>query len=264
VIFLSVIYCEHYRQQNDADIIKVFCKPTKNFPIGTNYFYAPAEYEDYIMSKCWYLIKNSGFYVGRHVKSGFDTTLSYLHIEVKNLLNEDTFGYDVNHKNLCEFDDTFENLETIEHKLNQVCKMKQVYGIIDNAKAHYFTPSIRIDGELILGSSKHDELSVCLAQRDLELSKRSYNVDPLNYFRGSDDILDLLRTGKIDSEESKVMLLQKYARNVWYIARYNLFEECEKYHIDIAPYRLNVGGYLIDSSGNLLNPYKNKKASVFN
>ena len=94
--------------------------------------------------------------------------------------------------------------------------------------------------------------------------KRSYNVDPLNYFRGSDDILDLLRTGKIDSEESKVMLLQKYARNVWYIARYNLFEECEKYHIDIAPYRLNVGGYLIDSSGNLLNPYKNKKASVFN
>lgn len=29
----------------DADIIKVFCKPTKNFPIGTNYFYAPAEYD---------------------------------------------------------------------------------------------------------------------------------------------------------------------------------------------------------------------------
>ncbi len=62
--------------------------------------------------------------------------------------------------------------------------MKQGYGIIDNAKAHYFTPSIRIDGELILGSSKHDELVVCLAQRDLELSKRSYNVEPTKLLQG--------------------------------------------------------------------------------
>lgn len=263
-MLLSVTYYEHYRQQDDTDIIKVFCKPTKNFPVGANYFYAPAEYEDYIMSKCWYLIRSSGAYVGRHIKTRFDTTLSYLHIEVKSLLNEDTLGFDVNHKNLCEFDDTFENLETIEHKLNQVCKMKQGYAITDNAKAHYFVPSIKIDGELILGVSTHDELSVCLAQRELELSTRDYNVDPLNYFRGSEDVLDLLRTGKIDKEESKVMLLQKYARNAWYIARYNLFKECEKYHIEITPYKLNVGGYLIDSNGDLLNPYRNKKASVFN
>ena len=48
-----------YRQKDGVDILKVFLKPTKNFPEGRNYFYTDVIAEDLVNQYCWYL-ENSG------------------------------------------------------------------------------------------------------------------------------------------------------------------------------------------------------------
>lgn len=55
---MAVLKKEYYTQLDGTEVIKVILKPTKVFPEGSNYFYAPREAESLVDAYTWSLNKN--------------------------------------------------------------------------------------------------------------------------------------------------------------------------------------------------------------
>ena len=72
-----------------------------------------------------------------------------------------------------------------------------------------------------------------------------YMFDFKKYRRGSEDIIDLERTGQISEEEATYRHILRYSDNAWYMLRYDLEQYYKDNHIPIPEYRLDESGFMI-------------------
>lgn len=79
-----------------------------------------------------------------------------------------------------------------------------------------------------------------------QLGDQYYMFDFKKYRRGSEDILDLERTGQISEEEATYRHIMRYAENAWYYFRYGLQEYYKDNNIPVPKYQLNEQGFMVD------------------
>ena len=248
---------EEYKQMNGVSILKVYCKPTANFPEGYNYFYTPAEAEHIVRSYSWNIVSRTDIskrYVQRSAKiCGKQHTYNFtrdLFIMYHKDCSYDTLVYQIDHVNQCAFDNTDKNMNLVDFKANQnnrffrgyrVNKPNLKYGHI----SYDFQPCVTVQGKLIRPSTTHNEFECCEIQYNLELENYSYLFDFKKYRRGSEDILDLERTGIISEEEATYKHILKYADNAWYYYRYNLRDYFKDNNIPVPKYSLDAQGFMV-------------------
>lgn len=248
-----------------TDILKVFCKPTKNFPEGNNYFYVDVDAEPLVNAYCWYLGgRKPHSYV---LASRSDGRLAYkLHRELAHDYLESYPDYFIDHISMIEFDNCDVNLNFVSNSQNQYnlfCK-----GYANVRSMHGFSPRIKIINDTFypFGQLLKYEDEACRLQHTIEtewlqeqLGSEIYNFSILEYRRGSLDILDLERTGQISHEEANYRHILKYADNAWYYYRYGLQDFFKEHHIPVPEYSLDAEGYMIDKiTGKKLCPFYKK------
>lgn len=258
---MSVVKIEEYRQQNGDDILKVYCKPTKNFPEGENFFYAPADAVDLVQERSWRLDKTKNSYMVR--ASIIYTTVSF-HQELCYFYH----GYHadcIDHVNMIEIDNTNDNLNVVTRQQNALNQFVKGYTFSHSQLRLAFVPKIMCNGKTVrLFSQVHREDEVCILQNEVEqelarveLQKEYYMFDFKKYRRGSEDILDLERTGQISEEEATYRHILKYSDNAWYMLRYGLEDYYKEHNIPIPQYSLDSNGFMIHPiTGQRLCPFK--------
>lgn len=261
MILVAIERIEQYRQLNGTDILKVILKPTKNFPEGSNFFYTETDAEDLVKRYAWYLensgTKNPKRYVMSHGSGDAYSNRILFHRELfKQYAGVDT-ELIIDHFNMVEFDNTDVNLTPVNRQQNTYNKLTRGYTVTDNRYLGgnlYFIPIIGIAGKLKrpFGCKIYKEDEACKLQYELEtvwlkeqLGSDIYNFNILAYRRGSEDILDLERTGQITSEEAIYRHVLKYADNAWYLLRYNMEQYFKDNHIPIPEYKLDADGFMI-------------------
>lgn len=270
---MAVERIEEYKQQNGVDILKVYCKSTKNFPEGKNYFYAPAEAIDLVKENNWYLIKTSALCQARVSAHSlvYKNDSLHFHQELCYFYNG-FYAAMIDHRNLIEIDNIDENLNVVSNSQNTYNQMSKGYVIVKGSgdtkyfdtrlgftfnNKHYELKINSIPEDILtsLGISrknKRTEDKAILARRYLEtetlkliLTKGYYIFDFLECRLGDEDILDLERTGKISEEEATYRHIMKYADNAWYYLRYGLQEYFKDNHIPVPEYSLDEQGFMI-------------------
>lgn len=263
-----------YRQKDGVDILKVFLKPTKNFPEGRNYFYTDVIAENLVNQYCWYLensgIKNPRTYVLSHVTGDADANRIQFHRELYKVYSGvDAGDLIIDHMSMVELDNIDNNLTAVTSQQNMYNRFLKGYQVTSYSyqsnHSKYFTPCIGIGGRNYrpYGFTSRKEDEACILQRKLEtewlqeqLGSNIYSFDLLEYRRGSLDILDLERTGQITHEEANYRHILKYADNAWYYLRYNLEDFFKEHHIPVPEYSLDDEGYMIDKiTGKKLCPF---------
>lgn len=246
---MSVIKIEPHRQQNGTDILKVFCKPTSKFPEGRNYFYTPSEAIDLVQSHAWFLCKSgNGVYVT--ATNSFQDRLC-LHRELYYFYKNQYADY-IDHRDNIETDNINQNLNAVSQQQNILNHFTRGYAIYRRNSKVAFQPQIRFSGiDYRPYSCTPTEVEAChltnLVEQDWlkeKMGSEWYMFDFTKYRRGSEDILDLERTGIISEEEATRRHLLKYADNAWYVYRYNLFELFKYFGIPIPQYTLDTQGFM--------------------
>lgn len=258
---MSVVKIEEYRQQNGDDILKVYCKPTKKFPEGKNFFYTPADAVDLVKERSWGLIKRTNN-VAVAIKKARTTV--YFHRELYNLYR-DCCTDCIDHVNMVEMDNIKGNLNVVTAQQNGLNRFNRVYRIDIFQSSMSFTPSITLNGQINFPFSRmYREDNACIIQNELEqvwlreqLGANWYMFDFKKYRRGSEDILDLERTGQISEEEATYRHILKYSDNAWYMLRYGLENYYKEHNIPIPQYSLDIDGFMIHPiTGQRLCPFK--------
>lgn len=245
---------EEYRQQNGVDILKVILKPTKKFPEGKNYFYAPSEARSLVEKYTWFLHaegKNQA-YVIAGVYSTYHCSTIYFHAKLFGFYNNYAWQGDIDHRDIIEYDNTEQNLEPVTSQQNNFNKLTRGYVFNIKRKPASFTARIKIEGkDYYPYSAVRNEVDVCNAQNYAEqvclrekLGTQYYMFDFKKYRRGSQDILDLERTGQISEEEAIYKHILRYSNNAWYYYRYGLQDYFKQYHIPIPQYSLDEYGFM--------------------
>lgn len=259
---MAIIKIEEYRQKNGDDILKVFCKPTKNFPEGKNFFYAPAEAIDIINNYTWYLQKLGCTDINVVTAHGFNEIFLF-HRELCYLYHRCYVSY-IDHINHVDTDNTDKNLNSVTAKQNLQNSFSKGYSISKLNKTYTrkfsFTPRIRCDdcNHYPFGSSsKRNEDEACILQSQAEqvwlkeqLGDQYYMFDFMKYRKNDTDLLDLERTGVLSEEEATYQYILRYADNAWYYYRYNLAEYFKDNHIPVPKYSLNENGFMIHPTTN--------------
>ena len=250
---MAVERIEEYRQQNGVDILKVWCKPTKNFPEGKNFFYAPAEAVDLVSKYTWFLhmYGKNRVRVLANGKTHQDNSLLF-HSTIFQFYQGYIWQEDIDHRDMVEYDNTDENLEAVTRQQNNFNKMTRGYHIDIRRKPVNFQAQFQISGKLYYPCKAiRNESDACIAQNYAEkvwlqerLGNQYYMFDFFKYRRGSEDILDLERTGQISEEEATYRHILRYADNAWYYLRYGLQDYFKHYHIPVPRYSLDDMGYL--------------------
>lgn len=221
-----VDYVEQY-----GDVLKVYLKPTKEYPNGA-YFYAGIADEDLIYRFRWFLNNNK-------VKAQ-PYNIIYFH---KEIVDADK----VLHKNRVIFDNVRNNLVAGDNQ----SKSYQEFRVGYNRTYKGFQANIKVNGYLRSSGVVHSELEACQLQHYLETEFLKTKVD--NYYmydflldrKGSEEILDLERTGKISREEAVYKHVLKHA-NAWYYFRFGLQDYFKDNHIPVPSYNLDNKGFLVD------------------
>lgn len=285
-----VIMIKDYKQKNGIDILKVYCRPTKSFPDGLNYFYAPVEAIDLVNKYTWFLMRlNKRVMVCASDMKNKKKRTIYFHKELFKFYHGYDWNCEIDHVNLVDFDNTDKNLNAVTYNQNGINKFIRSYGVYyvednvyfrakfnlngvcyiisDYADEIYRRTGIRVSakengllGKFSYSSGKLNEDDVCRVQYELinivSDSKGMYSFDFKKYRRGSEDILDLERTGQISEEEATYRHVLQYADNAWYMLRYNLEQYYKENHIPIPKYSL-------DSNGFMVHPITGKKLCPF-
>ena len=246
---MAIERIEEYRMQNGDDILKVFCKPTKNFPEGKNFFYAPTEAVNLVRGKSWCLAKQGNRVVVTAYKA--NTTIKF-HQELCNFYHSCYVDY-IDHINMVEVDNIDQNLNVVTNQQNGLNRFTRGYQLSKNQLRLAFLPRIRLnDQENYPFSQVHREDEVCILQNEVEqefarikLQEDYYMFDFKKYRRDSKDILDFERTGEISEEEATYRHILKYSDNAWYMLRYGLEEYYKENHIPIPQYSLDSDGFMV-------------------
>lgn len=269
---MAVSKIEEYRQQNGTDILKVYCKPTRAFPNG-GFFYAPAEAINLVNQYSWCLRVN-----GKDLICVIATDNNSVYYQLGKCCHDNVYfhaklfefyqGYKwqgcLDHINLIEIDNTDANLNVVTNQQNRFNAMSRGYRFDTRRKSASFTARIRIDdSEYYPFKPVRNEAEVCSIQNYLEqvwlrekLGTQYYMFDFLKYRRGSQDLLDLERTGVISEEEAVYRHILKYSKNAWYYLRYGLQDYFKQYHIPVPEYSLDEYGFMIHSiTGEKLCPF---------
>ena len=247
---MSVIKIEEYTQQNGVDILKVYCKPTKKFPEGKNFFYAPAEAIGLVNKFTWNLCQKKNRHcitVIANINNMYTTTF---HQELFKFYHGYYWNKDIDHINMIDYDNTDSNLNAVSSSQNRYNTFRKGYSYIKGKnyfRAEVFTMKIIYPFGVTRG-----EDTVCRQQSHLEHNELKdfhnnvwYMFDFKKYRRGSEDILDLERTGQISEEEAIYRHILRYSENAWYMLRYGLEEYYKENHIPIPKYSLDADGFMI-------------------
>lgn len=248
-MIMAVSKIEEYRQQNGVCILKVFLKPTKKFPNG--FFYAPSEALSLVKKYDWYLKQSgNGVYVVAHAVSVYDKN-KYFHKELFKFYQGYDWQEDIEHINMIEFDNTDNNLNAVSRQQNNYNKFTKGYNYRNDCSG--FQPLVTINSKPYRPYSvTYREDEACMKQNYLEqvclreyLGTDFYIFDFLKYRRGSEDLLDLERTGIISEEEATYRHILRYKDNAWFYLRYNLEDYFKQYHIPVPKYSLDEQGFMI-------------------
>lgn len=249
---MAIEKIEEYRQQNGVDILKVYCKPTKVFPEGKNYWYAPAEAIDLVRDYTWFLMRIKQRVVLCTTLYDYYRSINlYFHRELFSFYQGYSWNYEIDHINLIDFDNIDENLNAVTYSQNSLNKFSRNY--LYNKKCGIFYCSTYFKGK----SYNHynhikSEDDACIQQNYIEkvwlkeqLDDQYYIFDFKKYRRGSEGILDLERTGQISEEEATYRHILKYSDNAWYMLRYGLEGYYKENHIPIPAYSLDADGFMV-------------------
>lgn len=258
------------RVEQYGSILKVILKPTKNFPVGRNYFFTEADAEDLVKRYVWYL-ERTGTGQRRYVMSHGGTDANANRIQFHRELYKQYAGQDtdlvIDHLNMIEYDNTDVNLTPVNRRQNVYNKLRRGYTVTDNrhlGENLHFIPTIGIGGKLHrpYGCKVYKEDEACRLQYEVEtvwlkeqLGSDVYTFDIKDCRRGSEELLNLERTGEISSEETTYRHLLKYADNAWYVLRYGLEQYFKENHIPVPEYRLDEGFMIHPVTGQRLCPF---------
>lgn len=258
---MAVEKIEEYKQQNGVDILKVILKPTAKFPEGSNFFYAPADAIGLVRQYTWFLgahRKNQVYVIAHDNDSTYYETgrchqdTIQFHTKLFEYYNNYVWQGDIDHRDLVEYDNTDQNLEPVTRQQNKLNVFSRSYHIDIRLNPASFTAKFGIDGKSYYPyNSVRNEAEVCNLQNYLEkvwlqekLGTQYYMFNFLKYRRGSEDILDLERTGVISEEEATYRHVMKYANNAWYYLRYGLQDYFQQYHIPVPKYKIDEVGFM--------------------
>ena len=264
---MAVLKKEYYTQQNGVKVIKVVLKPTRVFPEGSNYFYAPREAESLVDSYCWYLHKHSkkGIEVIAYNHGWGTSKTLYFHKELFEFYRGYDWNEDIDHISLVELDNTNDNLNAVSHQQNGFNKFVKGYSYRKNK--NHFQAKYKLNGKVYCPfSTTHREDEACIQANYVdkvilkeELGDDYYRFDFLKYRRGSEDILDLERTGQITEDEAIYQHIMRYADNAWYYLRFGLQEYFTEHNIPVPEYNLDADGFMVDRlTGKKLCPFYEK------
>ena len=247
---MAVQKIEEFQQKNGIYILKVICEPTSKFPNG--FFYAPAEAFDLVQKYTWCL-KQAGnrVYVIAHTGSDYCRKTILFHKELFKFYQGYDWNGDIDHLSHIEFENTDETLNAISHQQIRYNMFTRGYSYSNDCG--YFQPRISLNSRNYRPFSViHREDEACMKQHYLEqvwlkekLQDQYYMFDFLKYRRGSEDILDLERTGIISEEEAIYRHILRYADNAWYVLRYGLEDYYKQNHIPIPQYSLDTNGFMV-------------------
>ena len=250
---MAVQRIEEYRQKNGVDILKVYCKPTKNFPEGKNYFYAPAEAINIVNKYSWYLNSDrNSIYVIACDENNYQVGRIRFHRKLFEFYQGYTWQEHIDHISHVEIDNTDENLNAVTVNQNHYNKFTRGY-LLPNKYRSKFYPQIKLLGRVNrpMGYIKTEDRA-CKSQNYIEqvwlrerLGSQYYMFDFKKYRRGSEDIVDLERVGKISEEEATYRHILRYADNAWYYLRFGLQDYFQQYNIPVPKYSLDTDGFMV-------------------
>lgn len=260
---MAVERIEEYRMQNGEDILKVYCKPTKKFPEGKNYFYTDNNSitRALLTNYTWFIAQEKDKLCVRAIKHiTLDSTYTYrtttyFHKEYA----FEVLGYYpdcTDHIDGLAIDNRDYNLNIVNQKQN--CRNRQSKGYVFEQRDNYFTAFIFINNVRILKrcNTEYNILHLVYSLRKYYYKDYDYNF--LLDRRDDLDLLDAELTGKISSEEATYRHVKRYVEsNCWYVYRYGLEDYCKEHHIPIPSYSLDSQGFMIHPvTGQKLCPFK--------
>ena len=234
------------RIEQYGDTLKVFLNSKK---ICSNYDYFYCDLSEIVLVNqfSWYLhcFKN---YNRIEAKKGSQHILLHREIALKYL------GYYpscIDHVNMVSFDNIDTNLNAVNKQQNSYNCFIRGYEIIRTSS---FNPTIGFNKEHYSPyKAVHSEFKACILQNEIEqvwlreqLKDDYYMFNFLKYRRGSEDILDLERTGQISEEEAIYRHVLRYADNAWYYYRYGLEQYFRENHIPVPDFDLDSQGFMVD------------------
>lgn len=169
---------------------------------------------------------------------------------------------EIDHINMLEFDNTDQNLNAVTRQQNSFNKF--VKGYIYSSRDNSFRARYVLNGKVYLPfSTTHREDEACIQANYVDkvilkekLGNEYYMFNFLKYRRGSEDILDLERTGQITEEEATYRHILRYADNAWYYLRFGLQEYFTEHNIPVPEYDLDADGFMVNRlSGKKLCPF---------
>ncbi|MCM1219614.1 MAG: hypothetical protein NC548_34470 [Lachnospiraceae bacterium] len=231
---MAVEWIEPCKQRDGSDILKVYIKPTKQFPQGS-YFYCNANDKRLVEGYAWILKEPKKPYV---IANG-GSNLRFHREKEHNILGH--YPRCINHVNMVEFDNVGRNLDIVTVQQNQWSRPSKGYGFIGKR----FQPRVCADYVITPISGIRTEADACKAAYWLEVWHEDYRYDFLKARRDDLDILDMERTGKISEDEAVYRHVCRYAKdNAWYVYRYNLFQYFAENHILVPKYTPDTDGFM--------------------
>lgn len=250
---MAVQKIEQYRQKNGVDILKVILKPTKRFPEGKNFFYAPAESIDLVQKFAWRLspARNRVYVLSRDNSTYKGETIQF-HCKLFEFYQGYTWQEHIDHISHCEFDNTDENLNAVTSSQNQHNRYTRGYRFPTKYHSKFQPKIVLLKRDSYPMGYLKTEDEACKCQNYIEqvwlrrkLGNDWYMFDFKKYRKGSEDILDLERTGQITEEEATYRHILRYSDNAWYMLRYGLEQYYKNNHIPIPKYSLDTDGFMV-------------------
>ena len=238
-------------------VLKVFLTPTKEYPVGFNYFFCDSILRETIES-CTLSFRGT-----KELRYVFIDNIG-LHRFVCGLKPND--GLVADHINGVRFDNCSCNLRVVssfENNLNRIAP-----NVITHKDNSFIVSYCFKEIGFITKScfnTERDALSYCnLVERYL---KEYYNCIYYNILedrRNHHDLVNLLRLGKISESEELDLYLKRISNCTWYYFRYENDLKAYKSVFNISGIETGIGGFLVDSCGEVLSPYYHKELELLN